>query len=429
MFVRSHPVPAADPAASLLSRLVLWFFRHFFVLLLLAISIGQLALLWWVTAGFHLVPDALYVGAVPFVFALNTYLATGERRRRQSPGSVGALPATYYAFAFASVFCGIFLGASALAWLGGKALVQAVNAQDLVGTSPMMLNSAVDWFFRWGANLGITTICLSFVYGYSIGQARLKVRVLRIPMLHAPASWKGLRIAHISDIHVGHNLDPNLLRSYVARVNDLDPDIVCITGDIADSARSDLDTFFPILAGLRAKCGVFAILGNHDHYAGPERVVAALKRHTTFTVLRDEWTQIDVRGTVLAVIGVDDRGRDWARGCLEVQQLDEAMASVQAGDPVLLLSHRPDPFPHAARLGVSLMLSGHTHGGQIGMPWINGRVRNLAEFITRFDRGLFELDGAHLYVSCGLGVTGQRVRLCTPREITLLEVDAGSVAA
>ena len=68
------------------------------------------------------------------------------------------------------------------------------------------------------------------------------------------------------------------------------------------------------------------------------------------------------------------------------------------------------------------MLSGHTHGGQIAMPWFDGRIRNLAEFITRFDRGLYEEDGCYLYVNSGLGVTAQRIRLCTPREITLIEL-------
>ena len=78
---------------------------------------------------------------------------------------------------------------------------------------------------------------------------------------------------------------------------------------------------------------------------------------------------------------------------------------------------------------MALTLSGHTHGGQLGIPWLHGRVRNLAEFITPFDRGLFERDGAYLYVNCGLGVTGQRIRLSTPREITLIEVGSDLTAA
>jgi len=420
----SHPVPAADRASGLRARLTLWFFRRFFLLLLLGISLGETALLWWVSAPLELLPLVAYALAIPLLFALNTYLAASQRRRRPSPGAIGSLPTMYYAFAFASVFCGIFLALTSLTWIGSKALVGALAAQALTASHGAALGSDIDTGFRWLANLGITTISLSFVYGYSIGQLRLKVRRVPIRLQRAPAAWHGLTIAQISDIHVGENLEADQLQYFVDRVNELQADIICITGDIADSVRSDLDTYFPVLAGLRAKYGVFAILGNHDHYAGPERVVAALQRHTSFTVLRDASVEIDVRGHPLAVVGLDDRGQDWARGLHHVPALDQTLAVLPPETRTLLLCHRPDPFPHAARAGVGLMLSGHTHGGQIGMPWINGRTRNLAQFVTAFDRGLFEIDRSYLYVNCGLGVTGQRIRLCTPREITILEIDS-----
>ncbi len=92
--------------------------------------------------------------------------------------------------------------------------------------------------------------------------------------------------------------------------------------------------------------------------------------------------------------------------------------------PILLLAHRPDIFPQAAAAGVALTLSGHTHGGQLALPWFDGRRRNLAAFITRFDRGLYRDRDSYLYVNCGLGVTGQRIRLFTPREITVFELAA-----
>jgi predicted MPP superfamily phosphohydrolase len=88
---------------------------------------------------------------------------------------------------------------------------------------------------------------------------------------------------------------------------------------------------------------------------------------------------------------------------------------------VLLLTHRPDVFGQAAEAGVALTLSGHTHGGQLGIPW-RGRHRNLAEFVTVFSRGLYRRGMAHLYVNAGLGVTGQRIRLFTPREISVFDL-------
>jgi uncharacterized protein len=209
-------------------------------------------------------------------------------------------------------------------------------------------------------------------------------------------------------------------------VNRLEPDLICVTGDIADSSSVDCDRFFPILAGLRAKHGVCAILGNHDHMAGADRVAAALRRWTEFRVLRDEAVTLSLADAALHVIGLDDRGRDWARGRRSDGRLAALLAAAPAGTPLLLLSHRPDPFLQAAEAGVGLMLSGHTHGGQLAFPWFGGRRRNLAEFITNFDRGLYQLNGSSLYVNSGLGVAGQPIRLFSPREITVIELAGGS---
>ena len=110
-------------------------------------------------------------------------------------------------------------------------------------------------------------------------------------------------------------------------------------------------------------------------------------------------------------------------------QSDAALAGLleaaPAGVPVLLLSHRPDIFHQAAASRVALTLSGHTHGGQLAVPWFGGRRRNLAEFITPFDRGLYRRSDSVLYVNSGLGVTGQRIRLLTPREVSVFELTPG----
>jgi len=242
----------------------------------------------------------------------------------------------------------------------------------------------------------------------------------------ASTAVDGLRIAHISDIHIGPNLDREQLQRFVARVNGLAPDMVCITGDIADSPSADLERFLPLLAQLQARHGVFAILGNHDHYTGADQVEAALRRLTPFTVLRDERRTLEINGQRLHVIGLDDRGGYQLRVVPPLPYLDALLATLPREEPVLLLCHRPDIFPQAAAAGVALTLSGHTHGGQLALPWFKGRTRNLAEFITSFDRGLFARDGSYLYVNNGLGVTAQRVRLNAPREITLIEIHSGS---
>jgi predicted MPP superfamily phosphohydrolase len=205
-------------------------------------------------------------------------------------------------------------------------------------------------------------------------------------------------------------------------VNALAPDLVCVTGDLVDR-RETCAVAFPTLAGLRARHGVVVTLGNHDVYAGADAVTAALERLTPFAVLRNARMELRIGEAALAILGVDDLGRDWARGVPEHPALPPLAARVPSGQPIIVLSHRPDCFRQAARLGATLMLSGHTHGGQLALPaWLGSRARNLAEFITEFDRGLYRESDATLYVNRGLGFTGQRVRLFTPREIACIEL-------
>ena len=403
-------------------------FSNFFRLLLCAVSVAEWIVLAHVFRSVRSLPPLAHLVAPLGIFLFNRYLAQRAHQQRCNHNPVGSMPRFYYALAFTCLFCVLFLLCTDLLWVAAKVVVGAIAVEARTRHHPHLeIGPDLDTTFGWVANVGMAAITIAFAYGYTLGQLRLRVRHLVLALRNCPSSWSGLRITQISDIHVGRNIDHAQLERFVARVNDLAPDVICITGDIADSPAADLETFFPVLGGLRARYGVFAILGNHDHYAGADRVAAALRRLTSFTVLRDQHTAININGTRLHVIGLDDHGRDWARGLVRVPYLDTALAG-PAREPVLLLSHRPDVFPQAAALGVDLTLAGHTHGGQIGVPWFNGRIRNLAEFITPFDRGLYHREGSYLYVNCGLGVTGQRIRLNTPREITLIELQSAVAA-
>jgi predicted MPP superfamily phosphohydrolase len=405
-------------------RLSAVFFRHFFRLLFVSVSLSQWAVLWWfVLRPIQSVPWAAHVIGPALFYHANRWLALRAQERRYGRRRPSAWSRLYYRFAFTSLFCCSFLLLTGALWVTAKVLLGAIPVEARTVQAGQLIDTDVDVLFRWLASAGAALIAVAFTYGYTVGQRRLRVTHLTLRLRNAATSLRGLRIVQISDIHIGDNLDRRELEHFVARVNDLRPDLICITGDIVDAPSADLEEFLPVLARLRAAYGVFAILGNHDHYAGADRVQQALQAYTAFRLLRDHHTVIDVNGTRLHILGVDDHGRDWARGVRAVPFLTSALAAIGDHEPVLLLCHRPDVFPQAAAGGVALMLSGHTHGGQIAVPWLNGRMRNLAEFITPFDRGLFERDGSYLYVNCGLGVTGQRIRLCTPREITVIDVD------
>jgi len=272
----------------------------------------------------------------------------------------------------------------------------------------------------WASASGVGVIVGAFVYGYTYGQRQVHITQLTLPLPNWPEAWQDLKILHLSDLHIGSNLTTAELRNYLARANALAPDLVFLTGDLLDANPAYIAEFFPLLNQLTARYGVFACLGNHDVYAGAQAVAEGLARHTHITLLRDQVVHITVNGLPLHIVGLDDRGKDWARGLSALPLLSQLVATIPADEPSILLSHRPDLFPQAAAEGISLTLSGHTHGGQIALPGWHGRF-NLARFITRFPRGLYSYRQGFLYVNSGLGVTGQRVRIFTPRELALLQ--------
>src|SRR5262245_22269494 len=311
----------------------------------------------------------------------------------------------YTAFAFTSVFGGAFLLVTALVWLG-----LWLGAMGL-GRDPTSIRHQ----FAAAVDVGLSGIAGLFLAGYTVGRRALTVTRLRIAVPGLPPALDGFRIVHLSDLHIGQYLDRVELAEHVQRVNELAPDLV----DRAETCAHA----FPVLAGLEARYGVLVTLGNHDFAAGADGVTAALRRDTPFTVLRNDRLDLAVDDARLTVLGVDDLGRDWARGVPEHPALPALARALSPAATVMVLSHRPDCFPQASALGAHLMLSGHTHGGQLGFPGLSGRrIRNLAEFITRFDRGVFRDGAATLIVSRGLGFTGQPVRLFASREIGCLEL-------
>ena len=393
------------------------FYRHFFRLLVAATSAAQWAVVaWTLRVGFdRVLPWWMHGLGVAALYAGNRAVTTRRSARR------GWIFRAYTAAAFVSLFCALFLLAISVVFAGAAIVLGGLRAQALTAGGSSGLG-ALDAVFRWVASGGMAVIALTMGYGYVFGHRELRVNRIPLSLAGFTANGRPLRIAQISDIHVGQNLTRAELEAFVARVNATEPDLICVTGDIADSASADTAGFFPILGELRARYGVCAILGNHDHFAGADRIVAELRRWTAFHVLRDSAVTLTLGEARVHVLGLDDRGRDWARGVRSDQRLVELLAAAPRDAPVLLLAHRPDIFHQAAAAAVPLTLSGHTHGGQLAVPWGRGRRRNLAEFVTQFDRGLYQRGDSYLYVNCGLGVTGQRIRLFTPREISLFEL-------
>lgn len=406
----------ASRAPGLAERLRRGFFRVFFRLLLGAIAVGE----WLVIARVLGRCGATFAAPQHALGILGFYAANLALTRRLRTHPRSRFLAAYAAFAFTSVFGALVMAAAELAWAAFR--VTAPPGVALASFLPAVDPARWQSWFDAGVDAALVATGALFVFGYTHGRRALAVTSQTIPVPDLPAALAGFRIVHLSDLHMGAFLDREELARHVARVNDLAPDLVCITGDLVDHAATCAG-WLPVLAGLRARHGVVVTLGNHDVAAGAEAVTAALRALTPFTVLRNARLDVERDGTHLTLLGLDDLGRDWARGVLEHPALPPLARDVPAGRPLVVLSHRPDCFDQAAALGAHLVLSGHTHGGQIGLPsWPRGRVRNFAEMITRYDRGVFRAGAATLVVSNGLGFTGQPIRLFTPREIGCLEL-------
>ncbi len=225
----------------------------------------------------------------------------------------------------------------------------------------------------------------------------------------------GLRIAHLTDVHCGRITPARHVRAAVALANETDPDIVVMTGDYVCMSRREIPLVEKQLAGLRAP-QVLVTLGNHDYWTSGSRISAAMHANG-YTVLRNEHRTIDHAGAALHIVGIDDpvtRRHDVPR----------AFGSVPGGGTRIVLCHCPEQVNAIAAHGAHLVLSGHTHGGQINLRGLTDRVfRNMGR---RYLGGFYEVGGTKLYVSPGVGFSGVRVRMGrgTQAEVTLFTLRA-----
>lgn len=261
----------------------------------------------------------------------------------------------------------------------------------------------------------------SVVDGWLTARRLPRVRRVRVGIPNLPASLSGLRIAHVSDIHIGNGYEPDQTEKLVEHINSINADIVAITGDIFDRDPSVIEPSARLLAGLRARHGVFAVLGNHDAYADKERVAAALASHApSIQLLRGEITAAST-SPPLHLAGIDDPGDEW-RVTQEGSRDLEALARKREGrHPSVLLVHRPDVFAEAAAAGFSLVLSGHYHGGQLAIPGSRGAA-NAARLISRYYAGVYAIGASRLHVTRGIGCAGPRLRIACPPEISVVEL-------
>jgi len=229
-----------------------------------------------------------------------------------------------------------------------------------------------------------------------------------IDLAGLPHAFDGLRVLLVTDIHAGPFLKPSVLYEAVERLGRLEPDLILLGGDQASARSIEIEQNVETFRSFTAPLGVFAVLGNHDYYTHEADRVISLLEDCGIGVLHNSSTRIERGGETLSLAGVDDM-------LLGHPDLDRALENTEP--PVVLLSHHPDLLFEAARHGVALMLSGHTHAGQIRIPGLPVLVRQSR---YRLDEGRFRYDDTELVVSRGLGAVGVPYRMACPPEAVLL---------
>ena len=268
---------------------------------------------------------------------------------------------------------------------------------------------------KWAAALAVITCSALTAFAFLIEPARLVVKHEELDVPSWPATLAGLRVALLSDLHVGSpHWGESRIRELVTQVNAERADLILLAGDymihdVKFGTRVPEPIVAELLGGLRAPLGVVAVLGNHDGWHGP--VIRPLLEAKGIHVLDDEVFNSEFRGTRFCVLGLADEE-------VRKRTAAEELALAPADVPLLVLVHEPDVFPELdAR--PALTLAGHTHGGQVRLPVIGPPVVR-SRYHARYAAGHIVEAGRHLFVTTGIGTSVWPVRFGVPPEYVVL---------
>ena len=233
----------------------------------------------------------------------------------------------------------------------------------------------------------------------------------RIELNRLPKAFDGFRVVQLSDVHHGPFSSREQIEQAVETANRLKPDIIALTGDYISKERHYAASCAEMLGRLKAKHGVYAVLGNHDHWVDAQ-LLTDLFRAEGITVLINEGMRFEKNGAAFWLAGVDDT-------MVGLEDLSLALAGARSDEMKLVLAHNPIVLRRAARASVDLVLSGHTHGGQVA---IRGERNTLRGARKRLLKGLGRLGPTQIYVNRGLGTVVLPIRYGCPPEISLLEL-------
>lgn len=274
---------------------------------------------------------------------------------------------------------------------------------------------------RWAARAMLLFAALALVYtpirAYT-DTRQIRVREQVIASEKLPAEIAELRIVHLSDLQLDARTDASLVRRYIERANALQPDLAFFTGDTVTSGTEYIEAAAAWLGAVRARYGIYACLGDHDYWADPRRVPESLSRHGV-VLLDDASRSLELGPISLHIAGVTNIYRRRPSS----ETLARLAAEKPAGHFSILIAHQPSPslVQWAKEQEYDLLLAGHTHGGQIALPFFGLRLA-LARLETPFVSGAYDVGTLWVNVTNGLGLTFAPLRFHAPAEIVLLRI-------
>lgn len=284
----------------------------------------------------------------------------------------------------------------------------------------MMIKKALKYTVLGMGVLSILFV-LTLMYAYFVEPAMLVVNAQTVKVPYWSRELNGFKVVAISDLHGGsHTITEERLRSVAELANAQDPDVVVLLGDFVSQKRSHSpDLKMPIemiaenLKGLRAKHGVFAVIGNHDRNYSYQLVRGELEG-VGFKVLENETTAIDVNGKKVWMLGIEDY---WYRGRVDISG---ALAQIEPKENIIGFTHNPDSF-NKTTADLSILFAGHTHGGQVYLPFIGAP---LPVSDKEYTRGHVVKDGRNMFVTKGVGTSGPGIRFCAWPEVAVITLES-----
>ena len=252
-------------------------------------------------------------------------------------------------------------------------------------------------------------------YGVLVRRRWLRVATHEVRIAGLDRRLDGVRIAQLSDLHIGTFSPRSWGLRWARAANAREPDLAVVTGDMVTSGVAFHEDVADVVGALRASRGVHVAMGNHDYFGEGEPLITLL-RERGVRVLRNEGVAVERDGATLWLAAIDDT---WTRR----NDLARALRHRPPGAATVLLAHDPDRFDEAADAGVELVLSGHTHGGQIALPFFS-RFLGLSHLTHKYRLGFYRRGRSTLFVSPGLGTTGPPMRLGVAPEVTILVLRA-----